>query len=238
MVTERQEARGCLLIGLGCCGALFLFGIAMLNHGIISPQRAVSASKNWTETQCEIVHSAIIEQDDDESSSSSYVPEPIASFYREVGPVNISIEGYGEPAVIPSLSELWDLHTSYRADVANKPFWMRTVGRLFDRWDSDWIVVAKEGRSSVFIFSIRTGRILSAYGMRDGDWEPREVHPDINTMAACMAILGSVCAEAGEDFSTDSGIRQQYLDQAVSLLTEELGNETEARSIIGPAGWA
>ena len=171
------------------------------------------------------------------------LPEAIASFYREVGPVNITIEGYGSPAFIPSLSELWDLQKGHRADAVHESLWTRTVGKLFNRWDNDWIVVAKEGDDpsffSIFIYSIRTGKILNAYGMHSRtSWEAREVHPDLNTMAACLAILGSVCVEAGEDFSNDHGIRPKYLARAISLLTDELGNESEAVVIVGAAGWA
>jgi hypothetical protein len=59
-----------------------------------------------------------------------------------------------------------------------------------------------------------------------------------NTMAACMAILGTVCVEAGEDFSNDLAIHPQYLARAISLLADELDNKPQAEAIVAAAGWA
>ena len=91
--------------------------------------------------------------------------------------------------------------------------------------------------ADLLIYSVRDAKILSALHRR-GAWEPYEVYPNLNAMAACVAILGSVAVDAGDDLTDDEGcIRPKYRAQAMSRLTEELGNESDAEAAFGAAGW-
>ncbi len=172
------------------------------------------------------VHGTCRSQEASEWTGDIPLPDALAVFYREVGPDNITIEGYGNPIFIPSLSQLWDRQTSYR--------WNGLTSEPITGWDNDWIVVADEGADPFIYYH---GRILFAlHG--EGAWEPREIYPDINSMAACMATLGSVVVNAGNEFTDDeSFIRPEFRAEAISRLTTLLGSENEAEIIIETAGW-
>lgn len=181
-------------------------------------------------------HGEVRSQDASDWNGAIPLPEDIAMFYRDVGPIDITIEGCaGSSTLIPSLSHLWDSQAAVRGTSTNE-LWNRIVNKLFHRWDSDWIVVAIDG-ADLLIYSVRDAKILSAL-YRRGAWEPYEVYPNLNAMAACVAILGSVAVDAGDDLTDDdSSIRPKYRAQAMSWLTEELGNETDAEAAFGAAGW-
>ncbi len=172
-------------------------------------------------------HGTCQPQDASEWTGDIPLPDAIADFYREVGPVNITIDGYGDPIFIPSLSQLWPRQTGYR--------WNGLTGESIADWDKDRIVVADEG-ADPFIYC--HGRILFAHH-GEGGWEPCELYPDIVTMAACMGTLGSVVLNAGEKFSDDDGyIRPEFRTEAISRLTEIIKNKTEAEIIVETAGWS
>jgi hypothetical protein len=166
------------------------------------------------------------------------LPQHVATFYREVGPVDITIEGCGSSTLIPSLSKLWDHQSRFRGSDTNGLL-NRLRRRLFNRWDDEWIVVAIEG-DDPFIYSVRDERILYSLCHGRGTCEPYEVYPDLNTMAACMAILGTVAVNAGEDLfdDDDSQIRPIHMTQAIAQISKEIGDDSRAAAIVSAAGWA
>ncbi len=164
------------------------------------------------------------------------LPPHLATFYREVGPVDITIEGYGGSTLIPSLSRLWEHQAGFRGSHTDGLL-HRVRRRLFRGWDNDWIVVAIEGKDP-FICSVRDERVLYAHQGR-GTVEPYEVYPDLNTMAACMAIVGTVAVDAGDDFTDDDcQIRPIYMTQAIGQISKEIGDDARAAAIVAAAGWA
>jgi len=154
------------------------------------------------------------------------LPDKIALFYRDVGPADITIEGYGNPTYIPRLSRLWEHQVGYR--------WNGLTGDPIPDWNTDWIVVADEGADPYIYFH---GRILFAqHG--SGVWEPDEMYTDLYTMAACLATLGAVVLSGGSDLTDDDGfIRPKFRAEAISRLTDVLGDNTSAEAIIEAAGW-
>jgi len=182
------------------------------------------------------VHGEVRQQDASDWRGDISLPEDIATFYRDVGPVNITIQAYGNSILIPSLSQLWDRQTAYRGTSAGNRLWNRIIEKLFGGWSSDWIVVAIDG-NDLMIYSIHSRTILQALP-GGGSWQPYEVYSDLNTMAACMAILGSVAIEAGEDLTDDeSHLRPKYANRAISRLREELHNDSAAEAAFEAAGW-
>ena len=172
-------------------------------------------------------HGSCRSQDSSEWTGTIPLPGGLASFYHEVGPVSMFIDGYGDSTFIPSLSQLWDHQAGYR--------WDARTGAPIDDWNSDWIVVAVEG-ADPFIYC--NGAILFAHH-GEGLWEPDQIYPDLNTMAACMAIVGSVVSRAGENLvNDDCSIRPEFRAQVVSQLTQILGDEREAEAIVQTAGWS
>ena len=172
------------------------------------------------------LHGTCEPQDQSEWTGNIPLPDAIATFYRDVGPVNITIEGYGNPTFIPRLSQLWERQAGYR--------WNAFSGETIDSWDNEWIVVADEG-ADPYIYC--TGRILFAqHGA--GVWKPDEIYPDLNTMAACLATLGAIVLKGGKDLTNEECyIRPQYRAEAVSRLAEIVGDKHLAEAIVVTAGW-
>jgi len=156
------------------------------------------------------------------------LPESLATFYQEVGPVNVTIEGYGNPYFLPSLAELWKFQEGYR--------WNSIDGRRLPEWQDEWLAVADEG-GDPFVLDRRSGRILLAqHGT--GVWEPKEIFENIKEMAACLAALGSVVVEAGPSLTDDnSDILPEHRAKSKVLLTELLGSSNQAEAALGALGW-
>lgn len=153
------------------------------------------------------------------------LPKAIEDFYREIGPVEMTIRGIGNDFFIPCLFNLWNYQEGYRYNKNE---------RLED-WDDDWLVVADEG-SDPFIFSIISGKILFAIHGQ-GIWEPDEIFPDINTMSACFGALGQILKKHWMDLDGEDGIKQEYLDQALHAISTFVGSDTEAQNYLENLGW-
>jgi hypothetical protein len=156
------------------------------------------------------------------------LPGQLGRFYWEIGPDRITINSYGNPYFLPSLAELWQFQAGYR--------WNSITGEQITDWDSNWIVVADQA-GDPFIFS-ESGKILFAqHG--EGDWNARELFTDVYSMAACLAILGSISITAGPDFTdAESYVRRQYMEVAEEELALILGPGQQARSLLAELGWA
>jgi len=173
-------------------------------------------------------HGAVKPQPTSDWTGTIPLPRAIADFYLEVGPADITIASYGNPYFIPRLSKLWDFQAGYR--------WNGLTGEAIPEWDNDWIVAADEG-GDPFIYSSAKNRVLFAHhGM--GNWDPEDWFPDLNTMAACMAILGSVATKAGDHFlDADCFVRPEVLAAAVSQLAPIFGSREAAEEYLGASGW-
>ena len=102
------------------------------------------------------------------------IPPAIERFYREVGPLNVTIEVHGNPYFLPALADLWQFQAGYR--------WNGLSGEPIEDWPDDWLVVADEG-GDPFIFVRSSAVVLHAYH-GEGEWDAGEMFPDLNTMAA------------------------------------------------------
>lgn len=127
------------------------------------------------------------------------LPAPLAEYYRDFGPMDLTLKAYGNPYFLPALENLWAHQRGYRWTVSSS-------GSALDRprhenWDDDWLVVADEG-GDPFILSRSTGRVLRADHGR-GSWEPGEIFESVEQMAAVLTAIGSVCASAGMDLTGD-----------------------------------
>ncbi len=157
------------------------------------------------------------------------LPPALESFYREVGPVDVTIDGYGNPYFLPSLRGLWEFQAGYR--------WNGLTKEPIEDWNDDWLVVADES-GDPFIFSSASGAILHAHH-GEGDWDAYELFPDLNAMAACLAQLGSIVQDAADSFTDeDSNIRPDHRARALARLTDLLGSNEAAQHVLDSLGWA
>ena len=157
------------------------------------------------------------------------LPVSAERFYREVGPVDVFVESFGNGFILPSLARLWPFQAGYR--------WNGLTGEPIADWQDDWLVVADQG-GDPFILSRGSGIVLHDEHGR-GIWQPREMFPDLDTMAACLARLGAVVAAAGEGFTDeDCNILSEWLDKAVATLQELLGPSRLAVTVLRAVGWA
>jgi hypothetical protein len=157
------------------------------------------------------------------------LPEEVAEYFAEFGPVNITIEGYGNPYFLPSLSRLWAHQTGYRIDGI-------THERILD-WDDDWLVIADEG-ADPFIFSRSRAVILHAYH-GEGVWEPQEMFVNLPEMVTTFAIIGDIVVTAGSSLTDhDSMILHSYRDEARERIAAVTGSYDRADILVSSLGWS
>jgi hypothetical protein len=155
------------------------------------------------------------------------LPPAVERFYREVGPADVSVESYGNAFFLPSLAGLWQFQAGYR--------WNGWTDEPIAGWQDDWLVVAYQG-GDPFILSRSSGRVSHDVHGR-GVWEPGELFPDLNTLAACLGQLSAVVTAAGEGFTDEDGrIRPEWHAEAAAGLSR-LGPSASAERVLSALGW-
>lgn len=156
------------------------------------------------------------------------IPVAVEQFYQEVGPVSVKIQARGNPYFLPSLAELWQFQAGYR--------WNGLTNEPIDNWPDDWLVVANQGGDPL-IFVRSSGTVLHSYaGM--GAWDTSKIFPDLNTMAYCLAEIGAIALEAGDEFlDEDFSIRPEYLELAIARFEVRLGSRSTAEAVLGVLEW-
>lgn len=166
------------------------------------------------------------------------LPQPLEAFYREIGPLGryindrvgysgVSIPTVGNPFNLPPLSRLWDLQAGYR--------WHGISGQRLEGWDDAWLVIADQGADPL-IYHRQTGEIL--FDRHGGPWNPLVIFPDIITMTACLATIGSVCVDAEDDLWTDDERINPTLRATLETrLTAILGSASAASDLADTFEW-
>lgn len=156
------------------------------------------------------------------------LPAGIAEYYRELGPMDVIIESWGNPYSLPRLANLWSHQTGYRTHGFS--------GERLTDWMDDWLVVADQG-GDPFIFSRHSGTILHAFH-GEGTWAPVEVFGNLPELVASVAILGELSHEAGRDLADENSIlRSRYVQIAHERLSHFVGSRTKANLILSRLGW-
>jgi hypothetical protein len=156
------------------------------------------------------------------------LPDAVAEYFTEFGPVDVTIDGYGNPYFLPSLSRLWEHQLGYR-------FHGRTRERILD-WDDDWLVIADEA-ADPFIFSRCGGIVFHAYH-GEGIWQPKQMFNDLPEMVTTFAIIGDIVAAAGSRLiDADAMIHRRYLDEARTRIAEATGSQERAHALVSSLGW-
>jgi hypothetical protein len=156
------------------------------------------------------------------------LPDAVAEYFSEFGPVDVTITAYGNPYFLPSLSQLWKIQSGYR-------YHPKTHERFID-WDDDWLMIAEEG-GDPFIFSRISTVILHAYH-GEGVWEPTPMFDSLVEMVTTFAIVGDIVASAGQSLTDDdSAILPRYQKEARTRLGDLLGSHERADTLISNLGW-
>ena len=142
------------------------------------------------------------------------LPPAVEVFYRDVGPVNITINA--NAYFLPRLADLWKFQRGYRYNAL--------TGKPIEDWISDWLVIADQG-GDPFILDLASGSVL--YACHDDDeWRTVALFSDLNTMAACLAQIGAILREG------DSAI----CELASPHLQDLLGGESNAAVVLNALG--
>ena len=161
-------------------------------------------------------------------TGSFAIPPAVERFYREVGPANITIKVHGSQYFLPSLAALWKFQAGYR--------WNGLSSEPIEDWNDDWLVVADDG-CDPFIFARSSGVVLHAYH-GEGERDAREMFPDLNTMAACLAQLGAIVLESRDEYmEEDCFIRPAFRALALARLEELLGSKLDAQAVLCVVAW-
>ena len=157
----------------------------------------------------------------------------LAAFYAEVGPYGeegphgpdgLSIPGVGNGFYLPPLSRLWDRQAGYR--------WHGRTGERLAEWRDEWLMVADEG-GDPFILDGTDGSILHAlHGV--GAWRPTAMFADVSAMAMTLAVIGTLCEEAGdelcgEDDELTPASRARLRERLAVFLGEAASDEVATR---------
>ena len=167
------------------------------------------------------------------------LPTPLEDYYREIGPLGafinervgysgVSIPSVGSPIDLPPLARLWDWQAGYH--------WHGITRQRLEDWDDAWLMIASQG-GDPFIFKLPSGEILFAqHG--GGAWNPEVIFPDIITMTACLATIGSVYNEAGDDLWTeDESVNPRFRAILETKLAAILGSESAAAALADLFEW-
>ena len=170
-------------------------------------------------------HGECSRQDASEWTGPIPLPQPILEFYRDVGPQNIEVPGYGKSVFFPRLSELWEHQAGYR--------WNAQSGKQDNEWNENWIVVADQGADPLIHHQ---GQVLFAFH-GTGSWTARPLFRDLNTMAASIASIGSIVERAGSQLTDERSIvHPKIRTQLIEQLSEFLAFE-ETQTVLGVLGW-
>jgi hypothetical protein len=156
------------------------------------------------------------------------LPSDIATYFQQIGPVDVYVRGYGNSTELPSLARLWDYQAGYR--------WNGITGNAVIGWDDNWIVVGSEG-GDPYIFDVESGTVLFArHG--EGTWRPRKCYPNLPLMVSCLSTLSAIRRAAGKDFvDEDCFVQPKYREAAIAAITKIAGSAAAAKRVVSRAGW-
>lgn len=155
------------------------------------------------------------------------LPTSLVDYYRDFGPLDLGLSGYGNDYFLPSLAALWEHQAGYR--------WDGVTGQAIDDWNDDWLVIADCG-GDPFILSRSTGQVLFAeHGM--GTWEPSAIFPSIDVMAAALCAIGSIAACAGPDLTDEESYVRPIWRGRIEAELDDILEPGTAGELLQTLGW-
>ena len=156
------------------------------------------------------------------------LPDALAKYFADIGPLDVEIKTHGNPFFLPSLGRLWSHQGGYR--------WHAVTQQPVADWPDDWLVVADQG-ADPFIFSRRSEAVSFArHGI--GGWVAEAMFNTVDEMAACLGTLGGIAIKAGQSFTDESFcVAAPYRELAARSIGEILGDGKRASTILETLEW-
>lgn len=152
------------------------------------------------------------------------LPDEIASFYQEVGPLGeqgrkghsgISVPCFGNDVELVPLAGLWKAQAGYR--------WDGRTNEPIEDWPSQWIALAWEG-ANAYIFDSNTKSMLFSLAGGGAD-DVHEIGGSPTDVVGALASFGQKVEDAGDDAMTDDfELRPEWLESVQKELVAEFGN--------------
>ncbi len=173
-------------------------------------------------------HGTCKQQISEDWNGNFELPDKLHDFYCSVGPINININGYGNPYHLPSLKELWNQQAGYRYN--------GITNERIPHWQDNWIVVASEG-ADPFIYNCDDSKIYYAqHGA--GNWNVTELFASIEEMVVCLSVIGEVVNLADDDFLDDDFlINRQWVEKCSEKLNTFISSKEKVEFILDQLGW-
>ena len=154
--------------------------------------------------------------------------QDLIEYYAVFGPLNVSLPAYGNSFYLPRLVDLWKYQEGYR--------WHGLTKERLTDWNDEWLVVADQG-ADPFIFSLVTGVIL--FGNHGhGNWQPKKLFNNIETMVTCLATLSSIVISVSGDLIDDQGyIKEHFRQAAKKQLGAILPSPDQTHEVLLKFGW-
>jgi hypothetical protein len=174
-------------------------------------------------------HDTWLTQLPNEWSGPFVLPEPLIEYYANIGPVDVSLDSYGNPFFLPRLAQLWEYQAGYRYDAR--------TNQLLEIWDDDWIVVADKG-ADPFILSRTIGQVFFAHH-GEGKWRHVLLFDNLEEMITSLLILAGVRSSVSRfEFTGDNSlIKSVFYYEALNQLTDVLQSAEKASDVLTQLGW-
>jgi hypothetical protein len=152
----------------------------------------------------------------------------VAEYYRDLGPLDVSVPNYGNPVFLPSLTNLWAFQAGYQ--------YLPETHEFLPGWETDWLVIASDYESA-FIYSRSSTTVLHAlHGA--GIWRPQPMFTELRQMAMTFAILGSIVKSAGSALMDEQSIIvDRYKESELEQLSAVAASRADAQEFLARLGW-
>src|SRR5436190_18640278 len=167
--------------------------------------RSMSATFRDAAKYLESIGAELRPQEVTEWQGPFQLSESIVRLYAELGPVNVTVPGYGNDFFLPALRDLWNYQAGYRSDAV--------TGQDIADWDKDLLVVADQGADPIVV-SQRDGAVLRALHGQ-GSWDFKPLTDSVTDFVVAIAVLGAVIEQArymnltlDDDFVNPAHVRE------------------------------
>ena len=151
------------------------------------------------------------------------LPQEIADFYAQVGPVDLTIQVTGNPIVCPALKRLANVQIGYRTH--------GNTGERIPNWPDRWLTIFHQG-ADPYIYDSDSGEVLFAIA-GGGIWRPKKIASDLPTAVGIIATAAKAFAGLGDAALDDETCEMTPLARKIikTNLASYLNDANEAKTV-------